>query len=431
MDRSDSPPSPLHSSSRSQSTTKRSSRSSKEREKSRIGATSRELVKLLVREEKESHDLRSMVHVLSERLSNEVHRADAAETNAREAVLRFKQTNDARLVALQESSRLNEELQLYKLQLDNAQREINRAQGILDALEAQRFEAEESAARARTTARKLKEEKLVQVAHDEGRLQGFKEGISQGRLMGYEQGRAEGYARGRAATARELAGKDVTSSFDFKPHDIIPLSDSTNVSPPPPDYSVPSAESIVVRPPPVESQLASTPAQHMEDDIHPVIIHNIPPSPVHTPVDYPPEGWVPTIDNDQRIRLPPPHELSASPYTPSNTPPPTHYLPPTSELPDEPILMIPPPSRRRATVETISDGDSVTSGEGGGRPRVRRRKSSDSQSTTFSQFDITAPPTAPSGRGILGQRPNVLSAIVEEKSPAMSPVSVPIVHESS
>ena len=380
MDRPDSPPSPLHSdeSHRSaDSIDRRSRKSAKEREKTNLGSRSKDLVRLLIREERESNDLRSMVQLLSERVSNEAHRADTAEANAREVAHRFKQANDARLAALQDSARLNEELQLYKLQLENAQREINRAQGLLDALEAQRFEAEESAARARTTARKLKEEKLVQIARDEGRIQGLKEGIAQGRLLGYQEGRAEGYARGRAAAAHELADKTISSTVvssttDSKLRDLtLPLGSAQN-SPPPPGYPNPSAESIVVHSPPPIVQRSIPPPTSDNGEIHPVMIHTAPPSPQHAPVDFPPEGWIPTIDNDQRIRLPPPHELSASPYTPTSTPPPTRALSPSAS--DEPPLMIPPPMGRRPTVETIPDTDSVASAGATGPQRIRRRR---------------------------------------------------------
>ena len=427
MERSDSPPSPLRSpdslprSVQSNTHSKRSHKSSKERPKSNLASRSKELVRLLVHEENESHELRNMVQVLSERLSTEVNRADAAEARAKDVVLRFKQVNEARLSAQQEAARANEELALYKLQLDNAQREIQRAQELLDALEAQRFEAEEAAARARSTARKLKEEKLVQLARDEGRIEGIKEGMARGRMLGYEEGRAEGYARGRTASSRDGSQRGsppfvVSPTNDYKMRDGIPPSGPTEDFPPPPDYSIPTAEKIVVHSPPVEP-LRKSPPQMQESEIHPVPIHNIPSSPQHSPLDYPPDGWIPTVDGG-RIRLPPPHELSPSPPSPSILP--SHTPPPARNFsPDEP-LMIPPPTRR-ATVETVPDNEFLTSDGLAGRARMlRRRRSSDSQSTTFSQFDLIAPPST---RSQAGQRPNVLSAIVEESTPAASPVS--------
>lgn len=54
-------------------------------------------------------------------------------------------------------------------------------------------DAEEEAARARTKARQLQEEKLVMMAREEGRRQGFKEGLSRGRRIGFDEGRSVAY----------------------------------------------------------------------------------------------------------------------------------------------------------------------------------------------------------------------------------------------
>ncbi|GJE87479.1 hypothetical protein PsYK624_035620 [Phanerochaete sordida] len=421
MTRADSPPSPLHSPPRSSESSRssRSRRSSKDRENRLGSAASREFVKLLIHEEQETRQLRDMVHTLSERLNSESARADAAESRAQDAVLRFKQVNDARLAALQDATRLHEELELYKLQLDNAQREIRRAQELLDALEAQRSDAEEAAARARSTARKLKEEKLMQLARDEGKLEGMREGLARGRLLGYEEGRSEVYTRGRPRPARNSDRGTATPPDDTLPAMPSdrgyspPRSDSTDQGrqlqeQPVPAQPAPPPENIVVHPPGMQA-VQQSPPRTPSPQIHPIPIHTAPPSRSHTPVDYPQEGWIPSVDADQRIRLPPPHEMSPSPFTPGHTPPPTYHLPPT---PEQPILMIPPPSHR---VEPVRDNDSI------GSHRLRRRRSSDSQSTTFSQFDIISPPDAPYARTNPSQRPNVLSAIVEERSLEPSP----------
>ncbi|KIP10395.1 hypothetical protein PHLGIDRAFT_33918 [Phlebiopsis gigantea 11061_1 CR5-6] len=428
MDLPGSPPSPLYSANsppeslQSRPHSKRSSTRSGKDRKNHPASRSKELVRLLITEESESHGLRTMVQTLSERLGKEAGRADAAEARAQEAVLRFKQVNDARIAAQREAARAGEELALYKLQLDNAQREIRRAQDLLDALEAQRFEAEESAARARSTARKLKEERLVQIARDEGRVAGIKEGMIRGRALGYEEGRAEGYARWRTTGSRGNRREGSPSNVvpfaedSFNPRNTVPSSDSAVQSTQ--DDSIPHAERIVVHSPPTES-LRRSPPQNSE--IHPILVHNAPASPQHIPLDYPPEGWIPTIEGN-RIRLPPPHELSPSPFSPSqlpsHTPPPTHILPPAPEGTPEP-LMIPPPSHRMT-----SDHEPLTSNNV--RPRmVRRRRSSDSQSTTFSQFDLVSLPSEPSARPNVGPRPNVLSAIIEESTPSASPAYVP------
>ncbi|KAI0686502.1 hypothetical protein BC835DRAFT_1420335 [Cytidiella melzeri] len=420
------PPSPLQSSTRSRTRGQNSRRAHKE--KSSLASTSKELVRLLVHEEQESQDLRNTLHDLTERLKDETQRADNAEQRAREVVVRFREANEGRLTAQQEAARASEELRLYKLQLENAQREILRAQELLDALEAQKNEAEEAAARARTTARKLKEEKIVQLAREQGRLEGIKEGIERGKSYGYEEGRTEGFARGRAAAAKEFTQKGINSregntitATDGSMKRNVPLPPPSPPADSPPGHeniSLPRPEAIQIHPPPSRTP----PGPPLQPDARPVSVYNLPRSPQHTPVDYPPDGWVPVIDGDQRIRLPPPHELAPSPYSPRNSPPPIH-LQHTPDLAHEsPALMIPPPVDRH---ETHSDTDSITTSTGARQRRpLRRRKSNDSASTTLSQFDLIGPPVATSARSQYGtSRHNVLSAIVEERSPSIAPSS--------
>ena len=108
MDSQDSdPPSPLHSSPRSGTRAEHSRRTHKtprDKDKSHLGSTSKELVRLLVHEEQESQELRSLLSNLTERLKDETQRADNAEQRAREIALRFKEANDGRLAALQDAA---------------------------------------------------------------------------------------------------------------------------------------------------------------------------------------------------------------------------------------------------------------------------------------------------------------------------------------
>jgi len=61
--------------------------------------------------------------------------------------------------------------------------EIFRAQEIVDRIDRQRVEAEESAVRARERSRKLAEARAVDLAMEEGRRLGFEEGLNQGRMI--------------------------------------------------------------------------------------------------------------------------------------------------------------------------------------------------------------------------------------------------------
>jgi flagellar biosynthesis/type III secretory pathway protein FliH len=117
----------------------------------------------------------------------ETRRANDAERRASEAITLARSANEAKLIAQRDATRANEELRLYKMQYDNAQREIFKAQELIDQIEAERQEAEAAAARARSTARKLKEQNLIIMAREEGRLVGYQEGLTTGRRMAFEE----------------------------------------------------------------------------------------------------------------------------------------------------------------------------------------------------------------------------------------------------
>lgn len=138
----------------------------------------------------------TLLILTSERLDQETRRANDAERKTSDALSLLRSTVEAKMLAQQEAARVGEELRLYKLQFENAQREIFKAQDLINRIEAQRQEAEEAAARARSTARKLKEQNLVMMARDEGRQLGYQEGLERGRSMGYDEARS----RARFAT---------------------------------------------------------------------------------------------------------------------------------------------------------------------------------------------------------------------------------------
>ncbi|KZP05554.1 hypothetical protein FIBSPDRAFT_765695, partial [Athelia psychrophila] len=159
--------------------------------------SSRELARLLAFEEREIKDLQRAMYAMTEQLKNERQRADDADRKALDAAYKFRQSENSRVAAELNYARANEELRLYKVQLENAQKEIYRAQEVIADVESQRQEAEADAARSRSTARALKEERLMQTAREEGRRLGLQEGMHRGRDLGYQEGRAEGYEQGR------------------------------------------------------------------------------------------------------------------------------------------------------------------------------------------------------------------------------------------
>lgn len=416
-----------HRSSRS----RRHHRDGKERDRSSAASYSKELAKILVRQEGEVKDLQNRLYFTQERLKDETQRADDAEKRVMDAVLKFKEANDARLAAQQDSSRLSEELRLYKIQLDAAQKEIYRAQDILNSLETQKNDAEDAARRARETARKLREEKIVLLAREEGRQQGYKEGLAQGRAVGYEEGRNAGFSRNRSSRSpqpRAMSAQDVPDfivepSPPQDPSSSSSSSSSARPSPPGPRFEGSEPEDIHIRSSPASS---GGPLNVKDTNVHPVMVHNVMVgSPSNVAVEYPPDGWVPEMDGDGRVRLPPPHEFAPSlsrPATPGASPSVSATLKVAEEL--DGMKMIPPPFQTpKHAKTTLSDIEArAHTPTMSNRPMPKRRNSEESQSTTMSQFEILGP-AMPHSKV---ERSNVLSAISEEHTPVTSPRNVAV-----
>lgn len=349
----------------------RSHRSSKDHERTYISGTAREIARLLRFEEREANDLRKMLYTVTEQLKSETQRADAAEMQAQETARRFKSVNEAKVAAEQEASRANEELQLYKLELERARRELHKAKELLDTVETQRIEAEESAARARSNARKWKEQRLIEIAKEEGRRQGIEEGLARGQRLGYEEGRYASFPRGRTSASRaypDVGTGDSGSSEDNVEEDTEP----SPPDPPPPReppqptrqarpasnhrMSFPEPITFPV-PAPAEPSVrkSTTPPSEppTREQIRPIIVHNaMGPSP-HPPVEVLPDGYIPKQDQDRRIRIPPQHEMGRMPSPP---PPVVSRRVSTESIP----LMIPPPSAPVQPDSAMSDTEGST-----------------------------------------------------------------------
>ncbi|KAF7789441.1 hypothetical protein EIP86_000385 [Pleurotus ostreatoroseus] len=414
--------------------TRKSSRGGHETSDSRHSTAG--IFKILLREQSNIHELRSTLQDMAFRLQDETRRAASAEKTARDTVLRFKEANNLRLAAQLEATRLNEELRLYKVQLETARREIARGQELLDTMETQRHEAEESAARARTTARKYKEEKIVLAALQEGREQGIKEGIKRGRMLGYEDGRTAGYESGWSDAAKQFQKDVVDVSVNAKTPSV-----SLNQFPLPPEPE----EHIRIYPPAEEpepelGEFPTAPTAEPQIHIQPpsstgssrFIEHDIlvdarkSPSvrsehSILSPRSVPVEIFIPQLDADQRMHIPAPHILAPTPPTPDATPPLARLAVPVPT--ESPPLMVPPPSIERLAIDSASESDTSSVRGSARRPRPRRRTSDDSQSTTLSQFTLVGPPVASSARANAATSPSALSAIMEEKERSPSTAS--------
>ena len=161
-----------------------SSQSDDDNDDVRSPLSSRMLAHVLARKERDSQQLHQLLKLTLAKLDEQSKRATDAERRATECLVRARAAMDARAQSDADAATARTELALYKMQLEQAQREINRAQEYLDGLEARRHDAEEDAARARSVARKLQEERSVEAAREQGKQQGFNEGLRQGILLG-------------------------------------------------------------------------------------------------------------------------------------------------------------------------------------------------------------------------------------------------------
>lgn len=153
----------------------------------------RELERILLSVSSHSKDMRQILTVSLNQLEESRARATRGQRLALELTQRTREADDERLSAVQQGGATREELGMYKVQLANAQAQLDRAQERLKLHEEQRRDAEAAAARARDTARKLEQDRLIWRAREEGRRLGFREGIRAGKRVGFYDGREEGY----------------------------------------------------------------------------------------------------------------------------------------------------------------------------------------------------------------------------------------------
>ncbi|KAJ6479974.1 hypothetical protein C8R47DRAFT_604081 [Mycena vitilis] len=353
----------------------------------------------------------TLLLVTTERLGQETNRANALDVRCTEVLTHLRTIVGERDQLRRSLTKVQEELSLYKLQLDVAQNEIFRAQKIVDGVDKARVEAEEQAAKDRTLARELVSERAVWQAREEGRNAGFKEGLRQGRRWAYEavrkRTRSEEYIEDgydpvyEDPEPYEPSAQHSSSSGHSRGHWSSP---SRSVHSTPPDAasyastvprtpsdrsnapSLQNARSAQQPPrPPSAQPPARTPSarssrplprapEHLPEPIDirrdtrpvrptsPTRTHFRAPSPSmsHRSVAPPPDGFIPTVGADSVIALPPPHELSRPVSMVAETPTPVNE----PRRPETP--------HRNARARTMSAVSAV--------------------STSLSQFDILSPP---------------------------------------
>ncbi|TCD66288.1 hypothetical protein EIP91_001579 [Steccherinum ochraceum] len=391
---SDSLPSTTHSKThRSDGSSRHHRRHDRDRDTDFASASARLLARLASRDDRDVKHVRTLLVLTTERLESETRRADQAEQRVIDTLHRLRSAHEATTAARSETARAAEMVQLYKLQLDYAQREINRAQEILNQVDRERADAEAEAARARSTARRLREDNLIAKAKEQGRREGFQEGLSAGRHMVEGEGRPSSLARNRRLPPRhtvedeedeeeeELRARSppphrassatmfqisppsstfaprpqLAMNFEVRQRSATPArasSRAADTAPHAPTLPVPTIVTPVAAPSPFHSQRSPSPApvpgpssrrqsrsqsraeQRRSEplDRPPIPIYNAPPSPSHPPYDILPDNFIPSANDLGEFELPPPHELSR-PVTPAS---------PNPSLPES-ILPVAPP----------------------------------------------------------------------------------------
>ena len=404
---------------------------------------------MLVEEEIRTSHFSQWAQTLSSQLSQQKQRADDAERRATNAAVRMKEETEARVRLEQALKQKTEELKMYQIQLKKAQGEIFRAQDALADVEKMRDEAEHAAAKARSIARKLREQRLVDIAREEGRRVGLREGLARGQEIEYVD-RGYPYVEGGAAV--EEVEDDDYYSRTTRSRNSPPRTTPTTTAPPsargggggrapgitdPPDEGLgPIRVTTPVQIPPRELSPPRHPRPVVVPTQEPAVLPrpdsaaSVGTRPAHRQV--PPDTWIPH-GNGRGIPIPPAHEFSPRiaypttlpprPQTPgSASPTPPLVNPPPVRSPNNKPIMIPPPSSDAHHSDRDSMSDAYSPVVGGRGPHHRRRRSSDSQaSTTISQMqmDILDPPAVDRLSSIAEERASALSSAIA------SPINTP------
>ena len=298
--------------------------------------TTKQLVRLLIHEEYETKQTHRLLHAAFDRLESETRRVKEAEERVLEIVNRFNAVNEARVHAQAEAAKLSAELGMYKLQLNNAQEEIYKAQNILRKVEDERDDAAAEATEARDTARKYREQHVIHLAREEGRKMGYLQGIRHAE-MGYIGTKTiefpNHYTADTISGRRLLMDEPFDDALQNASDDEQSITDD-GVSTVPSRHFYTSRNAVrdveLASNAPRQSQAAS---HHLDlgstqlatwagrpptDGSFPRPVHNGFPAP-HPETPVPPDGWVPMSEDGSHIAIPPPHEFERTERTTSSS----------------------------------------------------------------------------------------------------------------
>jgi hypothetical protein len=178
----------------------------------------------IAEEEKQSRQLKSILHNAGERLEYEIRRADAAtfraEISERQEKMSITKNQAAEAEKEEMRKSLNDmerDLRNHQIQLEASQREVRRLQADLEATKREMEELHDSEAQAQTAVRKY-QHSLHDLQLEMGRRGSEMQGVvdewyNSGREDGYEEGYDDGYEAGRKAGAKEGVKKGRKEGF--------------------------------------------------------------------------------------------------------------------------------------------------------------------------------------------------------------------------
>ncbi|KAF8627144.1 hypothetical protein AX17_006361 [Amanita inopinata Kibby_2008] len=358
-----------------------------------------------------------LLSITTERLAHETERANSAERKCLQLAVHLRSANERKDILQLELNKLEKELELYRVQLDLAQQDIQKAQEIVAKIDQARLQAEEQAARDRTRARHAIEKAAINNALQQGRELGYKEGFQQGETLAwseavlryngkYAEG-SEGETKGRqsatqtrtspgtpgssrrTATSRSRRVGTPVDVLSMRPSSVVHWNANSNTP-----ISFRARSSSVREPRAIHASLESP----ENIDVHVMPNHNaILPVSRHL-YDLPPEGYIPMMDASSVISLPPPHELSRPipVKRASNWPADKHSQPNTAR--QEQSINGDPSRAVRLDTEEDEQGTRILDSR-------TRSNSTESRSTHISEYEFVRPPSTTSEKGIVLPQP--------------------------
>lgn len=155
------------------------------------------LQRILQDDEPGSGHLKETLRERDERLKSELERAAEAERRLLDAQAKLNALILEKQTAALSAAQAREEATLYRLRLEAAKLEMERANEIMKNLAAENDEINQEAAKTRTENRKLKLDAELARARAEGLAEGRKLGRQEGRRRGREEVYGEGYEEGQ------------------------------------------------------------------------------------------------------------------------------------------------------------------------------------------------------------------------------------------